>query len=55
MARPTNPLVEYRFLLGQYFRLRAEDRDAQDLIKVLARLDEIWESMTETQHRSIWK
>jgi hypothetical protein len=50
-----NPIVEYRFLLGQYCRLVSEKRKPQDLTKVLKRLDELWNSMTEDQQRSIWK
>lgn len=50
-----NPVSEYRFLLGQYFCLAAQCRKPGDLSKILERLDELWDVMTQEQHRSIWK
>lgn len=50
-----DPVAEYRFLLGAYVRLMAERGKTHDLQKILQRLDELWDSMNEEQHRRIWK
>lgn len=52
---PMNKVAEYRFLLGMYVRQMAERGMTHDLSKILQRLDELWDSMTEEEHRRIWK
>ena len=50
-----NTIAEYKFLLGQYCRLVAEKKPMCELEKILRRLDELWESMTEEEQRRIWR
>jgi len=49
-----DPVSEYRFLLGQYYALRANGITAEKKERILERLNELWESMTTAQRKNIW-
>jgi hypothetical protein len=49
-----DPVSEYRFLLGQYYRLRANGVTAEQKTKILERLEELWGGMTVAQRKKIW-